>query len=72
MPRYRSRAEPWDALSDATVGSAGHSAIPRHGTLGSRGDVYTYTGFTSVIGNTDIAGDARYERRQPRPLLRQR
>ncbi len=39
------------------------------GRLVRDGDVYTYTGFTSVIGNTDIAGDARYERRQPRPLL---
>ena len=39
------------------------------GRLVRDGDVYTYTGFTSVIGNTDIAGDARYERRKPRPLL---
>ncbi|MEO8186220.1 MAG: AsmA family protein [Burkholderiaceae bacterium] len=39
------------------------------GRLVREGDVYTYTGFTSVVGNTDIAGDARYERRKPRPLL---
>ena len=39
------------------------------GRLVREGDVYTYTGFSSVIGNTDIAGDARYERRKPRPLL---
>ena len=39
------------------------------GRLVREGDVYTYTGFSGVIGNTDIAGDARYERRKPRPLL---
>ena len=31
--------------------------------------VYTYTDFSGVIGNTDLAGDARYERREARPLL---
>ena len=39
------------------------------GRLVREGEVYTYTGFSSVIGNTDLAGDARYERRTPRPLL---
>ena len=39
------------------------------GRLVREGEVYTYTGFSGVIGNTDLAGDARYERRQPRPLL---
>ena len=39
------------------------------GRLVREGDVYSYTGFSGVIGNTDLAGDARYERRQPRPLL---
>ena len=39
------------------------------GRLVRAGDVYTYTDFSGVIGNTDLAGDARYERRQPRPLL---
>ena len=39
------------------------------GRLVREGDVYTYTGFSGVIGNTDVAGDARYERRKPRPLL---
>jgi len=33
------------------------------------GDTYTYENFSGVIGNTDLAGDARYERRQPRPML---
>ena len=39
------------------------------GHLVRDGDVYTYTGFSGVIGNTDMAGDARFERRKPRPLL---
>ena len=39
------------------------------GRLVREGDVYSYTGFTGVIGNTDVAGDARYERHKPRPLL---
>ncbi len=39
------------------------------GHLVRDGDVYTYTDFSGVIGNTDLAGDARYERRPPRPLL---
>ncbi len=39
------------------------------GRLVREGNVYSYTGFSGVIGNTDLAGDARYERRQPRPLL---
>ncbi len=39
------------------------------GRLVREGDVYTYTGFAGAIGNTDLAGDARFERRQPRPLL---
>lgn len=39
------------------------------GRLVRDGDVYTYTGFSGVIGNTDLAGDARYERRKPTPLL---
>lgn len=33
------------------------------------GDVYTYENFSGVIGNTDMSGDARYELRQPRPML---
>ena len=33
------------------------------------GDVYTYENFSGVIGNTDLSGDARYELRQPRPML---
>ena len=32
-------------------------------------DVYTYENFNGVIGNTDLSGDARYELRQPRPML---
>ena len=39
------------------------------GRLVREGDAYTYTNFSGVIGNTDLAGDARYERKQPRPLL---
>lgn len=39
------------------------------GQLTRDGDVYSYNNFKGVIGNTDLAGDARYERRQPRPLL---
>lgn len=39
------------------------------GRLVREGDVYSYTGFSGVIGNTDLAGDARFERRKPRPLL---
>ena len=39
------------------------------GRLARKGDVYTFTGFSGVIGNTDVAGDARYQRRSPRPLL---
>jgi uncharacterized protein involved in outer membrane biogenesis len=33
------------------------------------GNVYTYENFNGVIGNTDLSGDARYELRQPRPML---
>ena len=39
------------------------------GHLTRSGDAYAYTGFKGTIGNTDIAGDARYELREPRPLL---
>lgn len=39
------------------------------GRLVRNDGVYTYTDFSGVIGNTDLAGDARYERRQSRPLL---
>ena len=39
------------------------------GRLIRDGDTYTYENFSGVIGNTDLAGDARYERRQPRPML---
>lgn len=39
------------------------------GRLVRDGEVYSYTGFSGVIGNTDMAGDARYERRNPRPML---
>ena len=39
------------------------------GRLVREGEVYTYTDFAGVIGNTDLAGDARYERKKPRPLL---
>jgi uncharacterized protein involved in outer membrane biogenesis len=39
------------------------------GRLIRAGDAYTYEGFSGVIGSTDLAGDARYELRQPRPLL---
>ena len=39
------------------------------GRLVREGNVYSYTGFSGVIGNTDLAGDGRYERRQPKPLL---
>ena len=39
------------------------------GHLIRNGDVYTYENFSGVIGNTDLAGDARYELRQPRPML---
>ena len=39
------------------------------GRLVREGEVYTYTGSSGVIGNTDLAGDWRYERRTPRPLL---
>ncbi len=39
------------------------------GRLMRNGEVYTYENFKGVIGNTDLAGDARFERRQPRPLL---
>ncbi|MBC8089453.1 MAG: AsmA family protein, partial [Phycisphaerae bacterium] len=39
------------------------------GRLIRDGDTYTYDNFSGVIGNTDLAGDARYERRKPRPML---
>lgn len=38
------------------------------GHLTRNGDVYSYTDFKGTIGNTDIAGDARHELREPRPL----
>ncbi len=39
------------------------------GYLRRSGEVYSYNGFKGTIGSTDIAGDARYEWRKPRPLL---
>lgn len=39
------------------------------GRLVRDGEVYTYNDFSGVIGNTDLAGNARFERRQPRPML---
>ena len=39
------------------------------GRLIRDGDVYTYESFNGVIGSTDLSGDARYELRQPRPML---
>ena len=39
------------------------------GRLIRAGNVYTYDNFNGVIGNTDLAGNARYELRQPRPML---
>ena len=39
------------------------------GYLRRSGEVYSYNGFKGTIGSTDIAGDARYESRKPRPLL---
>ena len=39
------------------------------GRLLRDGETYTYENFNGVIGNTDLAGDARFERRQPRPML---
>ena len=39
------------------------------GRLIRDGNVYTYESFNGVIGNTDLSGDARYELRQPRPML---
>lgn len=39
------------------------------GRLTRDGDVYAYNGFKGTIGNTDLAGDARFELRRPRPQL---
>lgn len=39
------------------------------GRLRRDDDHYSYREFTGSIGNTDISGDARYEMRQPRPML---
>jgi len=39
------------------------------GHLKRDGDTYTYEQFKGKIGSTDIAGSAKYELRQPRPML---
>ncbi|MBC8119021.1 MAG: AsmA family protein [Burkholderiaceae bacterium] len=39
------------------------------GRLIRDGETYTFENFSGVIGNTDLAGNARYERRAPRPML---
>ena len=39
------------------------------GRLTRDGNVYSYNGFKGTIGNTDLAGDARFELREPRPML---
>lgn len=39
------------------------------GRLTRDGDVYSYNGFKGTIGSTDLAGDARFEVREPRPML---
>lgn len=39
------------------------------GHLRRDGDHYSYENFSGTIGETDISGDARYEVRDPRPLL---
>jgi AsmA family protein len=39
------------------------------GRLKRENDVYSYENFKGTIGGSDIAGNARYELREPRPLL---
>ncbi|MEP6608550.1 MAG: AsmA family protein [Burkholderiaceae bacterium] len=39
------------------------------GHLIRAGDSYTYEDFSGEIGNSDLAGDARYQRGEPRPML---
>ena len=39
------------------------------GRLIRDGETYTYENFSGVIGNTDLSGTARFERRRPRPML---
>ncbi|MGH6611948.1 MAG: AsmA family protein, partial [Burkholderiaceae bacterium] len=40
-----------------------------NGRLTRDGNTYSYNNFSGTIGSTDLAGDARFELREPRPLL---
>lgn len=52
-----------------------HVALPdtppykARGRLKRDGDTYAYEDFKGTIGGSDVAGSAKYELRQPRPLL---
>jgi AsmA family protein len=39
------------------------------GRLRLKGDTYTYSEFKGTIGKSDVAGEATYELREPRPML---